>query len=191
MHRRILRAVLVLICIFSLTGCEENTDETVLQVVEEENVEIEKESNSEAETCIYVNVCGQVANPGVYRLTKESRMFEAIEAAGGITEDAHETVLNLAEVLEDGQQIYIPSRKEVETQEKTEKEAEKDDGKINLNSASKEELMTLSGIGEVKAQAIISYREEHGGFQSIEELTEVAGIKDASFQKVKDQIKVK
>lgn len=118
-------------------------------------------------------------------------MFEAIEAAGGITEDAHETVLNLAEVLEDGQQIYIPSRKEVETQEKTEKEAEKDDGKINLNSASKEELMTLSGIGEVKAQAIISYREEHGGFQSIEELTEVAGIKDASFQKVKDQIKVK
>lgn len=191
MHRRILRAVLVLICIFSLTGCEENTDETVLQVVEEENVEIEKESNSEAETCIYVHVCGHVANPGVYRLTKESRMFEAIEAAGGITEDAHETVLNLAEVLEDGQQIYIPSRKEVETQEKTEKEAEKDDGKINLNSASKEELMTLSGIGEVKAQAIISYREEHGGFQSIEELTEVAGIKDASFQKVKDQIKVK
>ena len=191
MHRRILRAVLVLICIFSLTGCEENTDETVLQVVEEENVEIEKESNSEAETCIYVHVCGHVANPRVYRLTKESRMFEAIEAAGGITEDAHETVLNLAEVLEDGQQIYIPSRKEVETQEKTEKEAEKDDGKINLNSASKEELMTLSGIGEVKAQAIISYREEHGGFQSIEELTEVAGIKDASFQKVKDQIKVK
>lgn len=195
-------AILTLVCI--LTGCQGKKDEaepefeTVLedevQTAKGENAECEEESGS---TSIYVHVCGQVAAPGVYELAKESRLYEAIEAAGGMTKEAAAEYLNQAQPLEDGQKVYVPSEKEVEgtkeAQESLQEDAGSsgaDDGKVDLNRASKEELMTLSGIGEVKAEAIISYREEHGGFQSIEELKNIEGIKDGVFKKVKDRIKV-
>ena len=108
---------------------------------------------------------------------------------------------NPAHCLEDGQQIYVPSREEAEqgiTGGKSQADSpgakpaagdtEAKDGKVSINTASKEQLMTLNGIGEAKAAAIIRYREEHGGFQKIEELKEVEGIKEGVFNKVKDQI---
>ena len=114
-----------------------------------------------------------------------------IEAAGGMTEKAAESAINQAEKLSDGQQIYVPSEEESSEQPgKGNQAQEPDDGKVNLNTAEKEELMSLSGIGEVKAEAIIRYREEKGGFTSIEELKEIEGIKDGVFGKVKDQIKI-
>ncbi len=156
---------------------------------------------------IYVHVCGEVANPAVYPLPAGSRLYEAIQAAGGILESGAGEQLNQAAQLEDGQQVYVPSRDEV--QEGLEGGFHSgrlgepgsgnggqqgvlsaDEGKVNLNTASKEQLMTLSGIGEAKAASIIAYREEHGGFQKIEELMEVEGIKEGVFNKVRNQIRV-
>lgn len=152
---------------------------------------------------IYVYVCGQVANPGVYELPPGSRVFEAINAAGGLLDAAAGYMLNQAEKMEDGQKIYVPSEEEAQAREAVPGQAdgmpagsagpesgEDSDGKININSATKDELMTLSGIGEKKAQAIISYRESHGGFQSAEELMEVEGIKTGTYEKIKDRIKI-
>ena len=109
----------------------------------------------------------------------------------------------VAEKMEDGQKIYVPSEEEAQAGEAVPGQAdgmpagsagpesgEDSDGKININSATKDELMTLSGIGEKKAQAIISYRESHGGFQSAEELMEVEGIKTGTYEKIKDRIKI-
>ena len=156
---------------------------------------------------LYVHVCGNVNQPGVYELQQDSRVFEAIEAAGGMTTTAAFSYLNQAELLKDGQQIYVPSQEEVDSGKVTstrnayesdetfsvqavENVSGQDDGKVNLNTASKEELLTLNGIGDVRAQAILKYREEHGEFRSIEELMEVEGIKKGTFQKLKDQIKI-
>lgn len=147
----------------------------------------------------YVHVCGQVVKPGVYELPAGSRLYEAVVLAGGLTENAAGEGLNQAEKIEDGSRIYVPSKEEYAAAGQNSPEisgevsvsgtADADD-KVNLNTATKEQLMTLSGIGEAKALAIISYRESHGSFQKIEELMQVEGIKNGVFQKVKDQIKV-
>ena len=104
-----------------------------------------------------------------------------------MTEEAAFSSLNQAEKISDGQKIYVPSFEEAENQTITEEE---EDGQVNLNTASKEVLMTLPGIGEVKAEAIIHYREKKGSFTSIDELKEIEGIKEGVFNKIKDHVKV-
>ncbi len=192
MRRLFIKMCLILGCAFILSSCGDKEEEAEFQEIEEieaEDNETEVMDETEPEEAwIYVHVCGEVKNPGVYQLAVNSRLFEAVEAAGGMTKDAQEASMNLAQALVDGEQIYIPSQEEEE--KRPESAEETDDGKVNINTASREELMTLSGIGEAKADAIIQYREEHGGFQSLEELTEVEGIKEGVFQKVKDIIKI-
>ena len=144
-----------------------------------------------------VHVCGEVANPGIYELPAGSRIYEAVKAAGGFTENAAEESVNLASPIEDGVQIRIYSKDEAETLaagaapfDGFEASGEGKEPVVNLNTATKEELMTLSGIGESRAEDIIRYREENGGFQNIEDIMKVSGIKDAAFQKIKDRITV-
>ena len=144
-----------------------------------------------------VHVCGEVANPGIYELPAGSRIYEAVKAAGGFTENAAEESVNLASPIEDGVQIRIYSKEEAETLaagaapfDGFEVSGEGKEPVVNLNTATKEELMTLSGIGESRAEDIIRYREENGGFQNIEDIMKVSGIKDAAFQKIKDRITV-
>lgn len=144
-----------------------------------------------------VHVCGEVANPGIYELPAGSRIYEAVKAAGGFTENASEESVNLASPIEDGVQIRIYSKDEAETLaagaapfDGFEASGEGKEPVVNLNTATKEELMTLSGIGESRAEDIIRYREENGGFQNIEDIMKVSGIKDAAFQKIKDRITV-
>lgn len=191
----------------------EDTGDTVEEKTldgSDENSETEKAGMSkegEETGIIYVDVCGHVKNPGVYQLTEGSRVYEAIEKAGGMTKDAAAACVNQAEHLTDGQQIYIPSEDEqkescksgaypaVEAEDggnmKTDAAVTSaDNGKVNLNTASKEELLSLSGIGDVKADSIIKYREEHGSFQSVEDIKKIEGIKDGVFNKIKDQITV-
>lgn len=158
------------------------------------------ENGTDKPGSICVHVCGRVVNPGVYVLSSGSRIYEAVEAAGGLCGDAAGEYLNQASQMEDGQQIYVPSMEEAAqgtaaiqkagggSMQASPDGTGAEDGKVNLNTAPKEQLMTLSGIGEAKAAAIIRYREEHGGFQKIEELKEVEGIKEGVFNKVKDQI---
>lgn len=187
----------VLLWMFLVTGCTEKTEEQISfeQVDEDEKSQESGEKKEDtAADIIYVDVCGQVQHPGVYELLPDSRIYQAIEAAGGMTEDAAADSINQAQKLQDGQQIYVPSKEEAASGTfgtgTNAAAGMQDDGKVSLNTAAKEELMTLPGIGEVKAEAIISYREEKGGFQSIEELKEIEGIKEGVFQKVKDQIRI-
>lgn len=192
MHSRFKQSCCFILVIFMLmiSGCtKEKAEVTELQKVEVKDKE-ESDSADQKEEELYVHVCGQVVNPGVYKLPDGSRIYEAIDAAGGTLDAAAAESLNLAEKLNDGQQIYIPSVDEAGAVAAGAGDMGSNDGKVNLNTAAREELMTLSGIGEAKADSIIRYREEHGGFKSIEELKEVEGIKDGVFNKVKDQIKV-
>ena len=137
---------------------------------------------------IYVHICGEVNNPGVYELAEGSRIFEAVEAAGGFTEEAAQASLNLAQVISDEEQIVILTQDEAE--EKARLEREQAAGIVNLNTASKEQLMTLTGIGESRAEDILRYRQESGGFQAIEEIMNVPGIKESAYLKIKDSITV-
>ena len=137
---------------------------------------------------IYVHICGEVNNPGVYELAEGSRIFEAVEAAGGFTEEAAQASLNLAQVISDEEQIVILTQDEAE--EKARLEREQAAGIVNLNTASKEQLMSLPGIGESRAEDIIRYRKESGGFQNIEEIMSVPGIKESAYLKIKDSITV-
>lgn len=136
----------------------------------------------------FVHICGEVENPGVYELEEGSRIFEAVDMAGGFTKEASQSSLNLAETIADGMQIVILSKEEaMAVQTAAEAHAA---GLVNINKASKEQLMTLPGIGASRADDIIRYREESGGFQRIEDIMKVSGIKDAAFQKIKDSIAV-
>lgn len=140
---------------------------------------------------IYVQVSGAVAAPGVYKLPGGSRIFEAVELAGGVTEEADVSTLNQALVLSDGQMIYVYAVGEERTgQETGEAAGEPKDGRIDLNTATAEELMTLPGIGQSKAESIISWREENGAFESVEDILNITGIKEGVFSKIKDHIKV-
>lgn len=152
----------------------------------------------------YVHICGAVVNPGVYEVKQETRIFEVIKLAGGFTEKAEENYINQAASVKDGEQIYIPTEEEVKEgsikvpvdtsgagETVTDNTQASKDNKININSAAKEELMTLPGIGEAKADSILDYRTTHGDFQSIEEVMNIVGIKEAVFNKMKDMIVVK
>ena len=134
---------------------------------------------------IYVYVCGAVNSPGVVCLTEGARIYEAIAAAGGLTAEAAQGVINQAELLLDGQMVYVPKVGEDYVVAET-----VGDGLVNINTAGLEELMTLPGIGESRATDIINYRENTGAFLVIEDIMQVSGIKEAAFDKIKDYIKV-
>lgn len=157
-----------------------------LDSTEESRQESESESGS-----VYVHVCGAVKEPGVYELPEESRIFEAIALAGGLRADACEDSVNQAETIFDGMMIKILTIEEAagqQTESKTE-EAESD-GRVNINTADAEKLMTLPGIGASKAESILSYRDEHGRFSSVEELMNITGIKEGVYSKIANYITV-
>ena len=181
--------VAVLILLAGLTGCRKKTAvyDSAAEEITTEAAETETTGEEKAAS-IWVYVCGEVRDPGVYELPEGSRITDAVEAAGGMTGDAAETYLNLAETLSDGQKIEVPS---VEMAEALEEAAAQDaSGLVNLNRATEAELMTLSGIGESKAKEIIRYRESRGGFQKPEDLMNIPGIKEGVFHKIRDQITV-
>lgn len=167
------------------------TDETVQDGSQEKAAEsaqvdaaiVEQQSESEDVVCVYV--CGAVGQSGVYTLTEGSRVYEAIAAAGGLRDDADEYYVNQAQLLTDGMQIIVPVKGETVQGTASTGSSE---SKINLNQASEQELQTLTGIGEVKAAAIVAYREAHGHFTSIEEIQNVDGISEKLYEKIKEQI---
>ena len=155
------------------------TTETINALEDEASFSDEKED----ENIGFVHICGAVKNPGIYRIRKGERLYEAIEEAGGFDEEADTEVVNLAKELSDAEQIRIPYIGEnIQAEE---------DGLINLNKADVSELVTIPGIGESRANAIIEYRNINGGFKDIEELKNIPGIKDATFNKIKPYVCVK
>lgn len=173
-------------CIFA-SGCNESNEEwTTAENQVEDHLVISEEVKEDISTqTIWVYVCGEVIRPGVYIFVQGDRVFQALEAAGGMTIDANGSYVNQARLLVDGEQIYVPSKaSDCLNME------EKQDSRVNINIASVEELTTLSGIGSGRAQAIVEYRSEHGRFQDIEDIKQVSGIKEGLFEKIKDKIKV-
>lgn len=153
----------------------------------EENSEFEEQTETrEEKKAIFVHVCGAVKKEGVYELKEGSRVVDAIQIAGGLQKKASKKSVNQAEILEDGVQVYIPF---LEEENRTSSEGE-NLKKVNINKASKEELMTLAGIGESRAEDIIRFRKENGKFKEISDIMKVNGIKQNAFDKIKDRITV-
>lgn len=177
-----------------------------------DRTELSDASSEEAKTLV-VHICGAVSAPGVYELPAGSRIIDAVEAGGGFLPEAEEACCNLAEEIVDGCQIYIMTKSESCADGQTEKKAgiqtspdsdmqttdrnvrsnsapALENGLVNLNTADIAALTTLPGIGESRAKAIISYREQHGAFAQIEDIMKISGIKQAAFSKIKDKITV-
>ncbi len=177
--------------VFSCTIKNKNAKTLSEEKTTESSKNEDESSKEESLANLCVHVCGQVKSPGVYYLNNTARVFDAVKAAGGFLEEADTQYLNLAQLIKDGEQIYIPSKEEVASGKVAESSKAKfDDGLVNINLASLEDLKTLPGIGDVKAEAIVSYRENVGNFSNVEDIKNVAGIKDSSFEKIKDYIKV-
>lgn len=170
-------------------GTEESAEFDTEKTEESGQTEVQN-NRQEEETNVFVYVCGAVKTPGVYELEQGARVCDAVGAAGGLTEKAEASAVNQARVVTDGEQIYVPESSESESgvvdYEVT--QGAELNGKVNINTAGKEELMTLTGIGEAKAESIIAYRTEHGSFARTEDLMLVEGIKEGVFHKIKDDI---
>ncbi len=138
---------------------------------------------------ILVDIKGAVKKPGVYELPVNARLHELVNVAGGLTDDAEDRQVNMAIVLADQQLVYIPRKGETVEQTNQTPQAG-NESKVNINTASAEELQTLTGIGEKKAQAIIDYRTQNGNFQSIDQLTEVDGFGEKTVEKLRDSITI-
>lgn len=204
--------LIVLLC-FLLCACTRRSELSLNQMTMMESEdsehtdsssEIKEEPEPEAvpeekKAFVYVHVCGAVKNPGVYELPEGSRVFEAVQAAGGFTQEAQQAYVNQAQEVLDGDMLVIPTLEQAENlagygllnEGMTAQETDADkNGLVNLNTAQKEELCTLPGIGEAKAEAILAYREKKGSFTAKEELKNIEGIKDGVYLKIEDKIYV-
>lgn len=145
-----------------------------------------EQPGGEAPSAICVYVCGAVKCPGVVELPEGSRVNDALEAAGGFAEDASRDHVNLAARVADGEKLFFPTCEEAASAA----EEKSEDGLININTASAEELCALPGIGASRAADIIRYREREGAFETCEDIMKVTGIKTSVYDKIKDRIKV-
>ncbi|MEK5250896.1 competence protein ComE [Bacillus mycoides] len=139
----------------------------------------------EQKKIIIIDVKGAVFKEGVYEMKEGDRVKEAVEKAGGLLPDADVKKVNLAQMVQDQMLLYVPNKNEPVQEGAT---FSKSEGKVQINTASKEQLEKITGIGSRKAENILKYREEHGPFQKIEDLLEIDGIGAKSLEKIKDQI---
>lgn len=211
MNKIIKRSIILIIYVLAgaiITGCVGDKEETSIDISEEasnytssENSRNTKTGAEESsvvgnESIIYVDIVGQVRKPGVYQLHSGDRLYQLIDKAGGFTKKASRESVNLASEVADGQQVVVLSKNQYKAMQGEGNANVPDtntgdgDALIDINNSSKEILMTLPGIGESKADAIILYREENGSFASIEDIMNVNGIKEAAFNKIKKMIKV-
>lgn len=189
------------------TDCISSSDKKSYNKMSGKDNHNDKKSNGQSQVVVYI--CGAVKHPGVYKFTAGSRVNDAVNAASGFKKGAARTAINQARVLEDGEQITIPTLKQVKRKQLSKttdgdnfqdkitdnentdsSERESQDTLININTASAGELTSLSGIGQSRADAIIEYRQSNGKFQSIEDIMKIPGIKQGIFNKIKNKISV-
>ena len=179
---KILLIVLIIVAAIFIKLNNKNKDEVKLEVNNNDNIATQE---------MYVDISGEVNNPGVYIVEPETRLFEVIQKAGGLTDYADTNQINQADFVEDGEKIIIPSSNNTTDSNQsviTESvEIPSNSGIININTASKDQLMTVSGIGEVTAEKIIEYRSKHR-FKKKEDIMNIKGIGNAKFEKMKDEI---
>ena len=139
---------------------------------------------------IFVDVKGAVKHPGVFETTKDKRVKDLIEEAGGLLDDADTSTLNLSQKVKDQMVIYVLKNGEKPKQISDGSSSTPNGDVININTANKEQLMKISGVGKTKAEAIIAHREKNGDFKTKEDITKVRGIGKSTFEKIKDKIEV-
>lgn len=182
-----------------LLNMDQNETEKIVEIEEINKEEIKEEK-------VTVDVKGAVLNPGIYTLDNNKRVFDAITIAGGLLDNSDTENINMSLKLTDEMVIIVPFKEEkqnsvgdkehlnnsnnIENDAKVSNSKNTNNEKVSINKASKEDLMTLKGIGETKALAIINYRKEHGIFKSISELQNVKGIGKSIFEKIKDNIEL-
>ena len=198
--RMMLPGILCVAGIFAfmyMQGNEESSFELIEEVEPVQAEPVEEPLETKEELRVLVDVKGAVKYPGVYELTDEDRVVDAITLAGGYADGANPSLINHAQKLQDEMVVYIPLQGE-ETEIAIQSFAGSGDGgsgsegaKVNINTADEAQLTTLPGIGPAKAKAILAYREEQGKFQTIEGLKEVSGIGDKTFEQLKDLIDIK
>ena len=198
-------------------AAEEGAQETPQDGTVQDTAQREKASPEEEDgpQVIYVHVCGAVKDPDVYELPAGSRVYEAVQAAGGFAEDADESYVNQAGLLYDGVKLVIPTLEQAQAAGESGQEmigitgdavdasgpaaqdpgaadgkSQASDGRININTASEAELCNIPGIGAVRAAAIVAYRQANGEFSSVDEIKNVSGIKEGTYEKIKDSIKI-
>ena len=204
---------------YSRSGYDKTVDSTLVDNKKEEFTKNSRDKSADVQPTgeespnagagrIFVHVCGAVRREGVYELSPDARVVDAIRAAGGCTKKAASYGINQAEALKDGVQVYVPTKAELKKETNgvgslasfgTEgvrtglssqgpNSGEGGDALININLATKEELMKLNGVGEAKAELIITYRQAKGGFRDIKDIMKIKGIKQKFFDKIKDKI---
>ncbi|MBY8912895.1 helix-hairpin-helix domain-containing protein [Bacillus sp. YC2] len=192
-HMKILAAcamvLLIIVCFLIFRPEKEEPVKQPSVFEQSDSASAQRKKDTETET-IMIDIKGAVRKPGVYEMKPKDRVTQAIEKAGGMNEKADEKNINLAEQLQDGTIIYIPSEGEEESGPKI-AAGTKEDAPVNINTASLDELQTISGVGQKKAEAIIAYREENGRFQAAEDIMNVSGIGEKSFERIKASITVK
>ena len=191
-------AIVVITALLLFGGKGENEEIIVEQegemqtelTVEHENVS-EGDTGQSAQTTavkLVVDISGCVKSPGVYEIADGTRLHQVIEMAGGLTKNADIDVINQAEMVTDGQKILIPAKAEAVDFGNGVSVTTAADGKININYADSAALQEIPGVGPATADKIIAYRESNGRFQSIQDLKNVSGIGDKTFEKMKDKI---
>ena len=191
-----MKKLFCLVCcsLFLFTGCGQKSYFQASDSTEASQEKSEEElpaSEASTDQNIFVQVSGAVVSPGVYELPGDSRVYAAIEAAGGLLQTADDSDINQAAILEDGQKIYVYSAEEMaKLQEAAIAEESANDGLININTADVQLLTTLPGIGENKAKQIVAYRDSNGAFSSIEDIKNVSGIGDGIFNQINSLIKI-
>ena len=179
--------------LFWMSRQGEEVEEAATSLAETTILPQEVEDKTTVSTVIYVDVKGEVHHPGVYQMKAENRVKDLIEAAGGVTPLADDQKLNLAQLLEDQMVIVVPKKGEEVNSElaqapTSQKKEVGKEGKVNINTATVEELKTLKGIGEKKAEAIIEYRKKNGSFKNKEELMKVRGIGKKLYESFQERV---
>ena len=185
--------VAVLMIGYFIYSSAKNEDNFIIKDDFEEVTENSTKEVKQEEKTIIVHIDGCVVNPGIVKIEEGARIFEAVEKAGGLTSEADTSKINLALIVEDGIKIHIPSYTENKGDENMENNIENNNTneKININTASQQELDTLPGIGDSTAQKIINYRKENGKFNNIEDIKNVKGIGQSKYDEIKDLITLK
>lgn len=192
----ILAIAIIVILVIIILNFKSEEKEAFIQT----NNDLIQEDENKIEKVIIVHIVGCVKNPGIVEVKDGARIIDVIEKAGGITEDADISKVNLAYIVKDAQKIYVPSIYDDNNIEYintrngdnviTNGNGSEDKGMININTSTQTELEQLPGIGPTTALKIINYRKENGEFKSIEEIKEIPGIGDAKFETIKNMIEV-
>ena len=174
---------------FNQNKTEDYSGVSFSNISNETNNKVEKAENRHDEK-IFVDVKGAVKHPGVFETTKDKRVKDLIEEAGGLLDDADTSTLNLSQRVKDQMVIYVLKHGEKPKQISDGGSSSSNTDVININTANKEQLMKISGVGKTKAEAIIAHREKNGDFKKKEDITKVRGIGKSTFEKIKDKIEV-